>query len=286
MTSYSYKPMRISGDTLNHNKLSHLKVSYHNLKLFTQDQKIRDKYLDRLEKDSHRGMDIAKGTVAPKVPNPGMKEDVSPEVSVDSENLIPLDDDARMTNRKMADFHHARSNLFFETVRIHHNLAYKRRTEAAVTTDVDALPTTDIMKLPSLWATYPEAADHKPEVALDYHRTLQGDSMVNASHYRKWAEMIKKDLDDLGPNIIDDDETKKKRIKLQEAMSVCEELCNMYTHLSEIHSQYADDFTDYLMRRADATFDRDNDNQLTNPSVHRPNPNPAALPGTDLVEPI
>ena len=287
MGSYSYKATRIDPAGKNTGHLSHVKVSYHNLKLFTQDKKIRDQYLDRLQKDSRRGMDDVHGKVSPKVANPGMKESEEiTEVSVDMEALKPLDDDAKMTNKRMADFHHDRGNLFFEAVRIHHNLAYRMSTESAVTTDPTAKPATDIMKLPSLWATYPEAADHKPEAALDYHRNLQGDAMVHASQYRQQAEMVKKDLDDLGPDIMDDDDVKGKRKKLQETMAVCREMYGTYTQLSEIHSQYANDFTDYLARRADATFQRDSLADSPSNSVHRPNPNPNALPGTDLLEPV
>ena len=66
MSTYNYQPMRL-GSMDNYSKLVHRAVGSHHLKLYGQDQKTRDKYLDHLKAQSMASVDGKKGTVAPQV---------------------------------------------------------------------------------------------------------------------------------------------------------------------------------------------------------------------------
>jgi len=278
---YSYKPARYS--TGNLGRITHGAARKYTIKLYTQDTKIAQQHYDNLKRLRTTGVAVPKSQVL-SAEDTNLKENPYEQIMTD----MPLSTDGGTkldsvvkTHEAMGDFHTKRAMAYLEAARLHTQLGLTLAKESAnpaghspdkdvkVSDDDLEAPTTSFTRLPSLWDIHPEAMDHSYDAAMDYHTTLHGEAVLEAHSYRMLGEQIKTKMDTMNP-----EEPPEKKMKLREALEVCRELYTLHNNIAELHSLYANDFGDYLKRRADHTFGYEPDNTRDNPPTHQPNPNP------------
>jgi hypothetical protein len=291
MGKFSYRPVRL--DTGNMGKISHGVARKYAIKLYNQDLKIAMQHYDALKKARTTGVGAPPAQVPDMVPNPGNPLQFTKSEAPDAETQfvdVPLAPDGSSkydpvikTHEAMGDFHSKRGMAFWEAARLHTQLGMavakesvtKGAPKSVATDDADDdMPSANPGRLPSMFDLHPDATEHDPDKALHYHQTLHGEAILEAHHFRQFGEQVRAKLDSLDPEA-----PPAKRLRLQEVLDVTKSLYELYNNIAELHGIYADDFRDYLKRRADHTFGYDADNIRDNPPAHAPDPNPFTAPG-------